>query len=84
MKTIELASAHAPLSKYARRVGRTPFVLMESGKPVAALVSLQNVDWETVSLSANRQFIRLIERSRKRQKANGGISSREMRLRLGK
>jgi hypothetical protein len=38
---------------------------------------------ETVALSANPEFLALIERSRRRQKAQGGISSAEMRRRLG-
>ncbi|GFP20502.1 hypothetical protein HKBW3S03_02005, partial [Candidatus Hakubella thermalkaliphila] len=42
-----------------------------------------NADMETVSLSTNPQFLALIERSRARQQAEGGISSEEMRRRLG-
>jgi hypothetical protein len=38
---------------------------------------------KTISLSTNPQFIAIIERSRARQKAEGGISSDEMRRRLG-
>ena len=37
----------------------------------------------TVSLSTNPQFLALIERSRARQESEGGISSDEMRWRLG-
>ncbi|MGE5445611.1 MAG: hypothetical protein ACM3SR_13630 [Ignavibacteriales bacterium] len=39
-------------------------------------------DLETVTISTNPQFIALIERSRARQKSEGGISSTEMRRRL--
>jgi len=39
-------------------------------------------DLETVTLSTNPQFLALIERSRVRQKSEGGISSTEMRRRL--
>jgi hypothetical protein len=45
-------------------------------------VSIPNADIETVSLSNNPKFIALIERSRARQKSEGGISSEEMRRRL--
>lgn len=38
---------------------------------------------ETISLSTNPQFIELIERLRERRRAEGGISSTEMRRRLG-
>lgn len=51
---------------------------------MAALVSITNADIETVSLSSNPEFIALIERSRAKQKAEGGISTKEMRRRLEK
>jgi hypothetical protein len=38
---------------------------------------------EMVALSTNPQFMALIERSRARHRAEGGISSEEMRRRLG-
>jgi hypothetical protein len=41
------------------------------------------MDMESVSLSTNPQFLALIERSRKRQDAQGSISAQEMRRRLG-
>jgi len=83
MKTLEIAKATAPLAEYARDVSKEPVILTVDGKPVAALVSIENADWETVTLSTHPQFIALIERSRARQKAEGGISSAEMRRRLG-
>ena len=49
----------------------------------AALVAIENTDMETVALSTNPRFMALIERSRTRQKAEGGISSAELRRRLG-
>jgi len=83
MKTLEMAKATAPLAEYARDVNKEPVILTVRGKPVAALVSVENADVETVTLSTHPQFIALIERSRARQKAEGGISSEEMRRRLG-
>ena len=83
MKTLEMAKATAPLAEYARDVNKEPVILTVRGKPVAALVSVENADVETVTLSTHPQFIALIERSRARQKMEGGISSEEMRRRLG-
>ncbi len=83
MKTLEIDRATASLAAYARVAKKEPVIVTVSGKPVAALVSIQNVDWETISLSQNPQFMALIERSRKRQGAEGGISPRELRRRLG-
>ncbi|MGQ9625789.1 MAG: type II toxin-antitoxin system Phd/YefM family antitoxin [Anaerolineae bacterium] len=83
MKTIEVAQATAPLAEYARDLSKEPVILTIGGKPVAALVPIENADLETVTLSTNPQFLALIERSRARQKAGEGISSEEMRLKLG-
>lgn len=83
MKKIEMDKATAPLSKYAREVSKEPMILTDKGKPVAALVPIENADLETVTLSTNLQFLALIERSRARQKSEGGISSEDMRRRLG-
>lgn len=83
MKTLEIGKATAPLGQYARGVRKNPVVVTVRGKPVAALVALENSDLETVTLSVDPRFLALIERSRTRQKAKGGISSQEMRRRLG-
>lgn len=82
MKTLEMTKATAPLAEYAENV-KEPVILTRHGKPVAALVSLEDVDTETVTLSSNPKFMALIERSRKHRKVKGGISSAEMRKRLG-
>ncbi len=83
MKTLEMTEATAPLVEYARDVNKEPLILTIAGKPIAALVAIENADWETVTLSTHPQFLALIEQSRARQKAEGGISSEEMRHRLG-
>jgi len=83
MKRLEMAKATAPLAEYARDVRKEPVVLTIKGKPVAALVSIENTDLETATLSTHPQFLALIERSRARQKAEGGISGVEIRRRLG-
>lgn len=77
MKMVELNKANAPLSEYAQNVSQEPIILTVDGRPVAALVAIENADMETVALSTNPQFLALIERSRHRQKTEGGISSDE-------
>jgi antitoxin (DNA-binding transcriptional repressor) of toxin-antitoxin stability system len=83
MKTLDVTQATAPLADYAQDAGREPVIVTMEGKPIAALVSIENADWETGRLSTHPQFLALIERSRVRQKAEGSISSTEMRRRLG-
>jgi antitoxin (DNA-binding transcriptional repressor) of toxin-antitoxin stability system len=84
MKTVEVAKATLPLSDYTKGIKKEPVIITKEGKPVAALVSITNADIETVSLSNNTKFIALIERSRSRQKSEGGISAEEMRRRFEK
>jgi prevent-host-death family protein len=83
MKSIDMAQATAPLSKYAGRVKREAVIVTEKGRPVAALVSLADADWETIKLSTDPRFGRLIARSRRRHRECGGVSAAEMRLRVG-
>jgi antitoxin (DNA-binding transcriptional repressor) of toxin-antitoxin stability system len=83
MKTIDIGQANDSLSEYAKHAEDLPLVITDHGEPVAALLAVPNADLETVSLSTNPKFIALIERSRQRQATQGGISSEEMRRRLG-
>ena len=83
MKTVEMIEATAPLAEYAQGLNKEPVILTVDGKPFAALVSIEDVDWETITLGSHPEFIALIEQSRARQKAEGGLSSAEMRRRLG-
>ena len=83
MKTVEMKQAMAPLADYARDLDKEPVIVTERGRPVAALMPIENADRETVTLSTNPQFLALIERSRLRHESEGGISSEEMRRRLG-
>ncbi len=82
MKIVEKADATASLAEYAMQIDTGPVIVTDQGRPVAALVPLENTDMETVALSSNRQFIDLIERSRARVQAEGGISSEEMQRRF--
>lgn len=82
MKTIEMDKATSPLAEYAQDIGEEPIIVTLGGKPVAALITLDNTDLETISLGTHPLFIKLIEQSRTRQKKEDGISSAEMRLRL--
>ncbi len=82
MNVVEKTNATASLAEYTDQVENGPIIVTNQGQPVAALVAIENADLETVALSTNRQFIELIERSRARVRAEGGVSSEEMRRRL--
>jgi prevent-host-death family protein len=83
MKVVEQTEAKALLADYAADVAQEPVIVTVNGKPVAALVAIENADLETVSLSTNAAFLALIERSRARHRAEGGLSADEVRRRLG-
>ncbi len=83
MKIVEQAEAKAPLGDCTAGVAQGPVIVTVKGKPVAALVAIENAALETVSLSTNAAFLSLIERSRARHRAEGGLSGEEMRRHLG-
>jgi len=83
MRIVDKAEATGTLAEYALQVGGGPVVVTSGGRPIAALVPIENADLETVALSTDRRFLDLIERSRAHVQAEGGISSEEMRRRLG-
>ncbi len=83
MKTLEMKKATGTLAEYAKKIGEEPIILTVDGKLTAALISIENADLETITLSTNSDFIALIERSRKRYKDDEGISSDEVRRQLG-
>lgn len=82
MKVVETADATATLAEYAAEIANGAVIVTSGGHPVAALVPIENADLETVSLSTNREFLELIERSRARVRVDGGISGEEMRGRF--
>ena len=51
MKTLEIENATASLADYVRN--KEPVIVSRKGKPVAALVPIENADWETASLSTD-------------------------------
>ncbi len=83
MKIVEIAEAQATLAEYASVLTEEPVIITSNGQPIAALVTLENVDMETISLSTNPKFIELIERSRAKRRSESGVSGTEMRRRLG-
>jgi hypothetical protein len=58
-------------------------MLLADAKPVAALPTVEDEYMETLALSVDSKFLDLTERSRRRREMVGGISSDELRLRLG-
>ena len=83
MKKLAKREATGSLAEYVDALGDDALVVTIRGRPVAALVSLENADAETIGLSTNPTFLRLIERSRRQHESRGGVPAAEMRRRLG-
>ena len=64
MKTLELKQASKALAEYASHLGSESIVITSNKKPVAALVSLRGVERESLSLSLNPAFLKIIRRAR--------------------
>jgi len=82
VRKVEVTDATESLATYVRRADAGPVVVTEEGRPVAALVLLEDTDLETVALSTDPEFLELIQASRSRHAQHGGLSSAEMRRRL--
>ena len=82
-QVLEIAQATEPLAKYVEQTARGPVVLTRKGRPVAAIVALENTDMESVALANNPEFWAIIERSRARHRQEGGLSSEEVRRQFG-
>ena len=83
IRAVEISDAVQSLGEYAQQISAGPVVVTKGGQPVAVVVSVENSDMESISLSLNPDFMEIIDRSRARQEKEGGISSEEMRRRFG-
>lgn len=79
MKTIEISTASKPLSDYVKELGDEIIVLTSNKKPIASIISLKNVDRESLSLSTNPEFMEIIEIAREEFRLGRKISLEEMK-----
>ncbi len=79
MKTVDLAEAAKALADYAHALGEVPLILTEDDKPIAALVSLQNVDAESLALSTDPEFLEIIRAARAEAAGGAVVSLKEMK-----
>jgi antitoxin (DNA-binding transcriptional repressor) of toxin-antitoxin stability system len=83
MRTVEISQAADSLPEYGRRKRGETWVLTRRGRPVAAVVPIDDEDYFSMRLANDPRFIEIIERSRARYKATGGTSLAEMRRKYG-
>ena len=82
MKTIELSEVTA-LTPHVLPGSNEPVILTQNGKAIAAILPADEQDVENLLLSVNPNFQAILERSQKRLELEGGLSSAEVRRRLG-
>jgi hypothetical protein len=83
VRTLEITDEGPGLAEIVGLLQNEPLVLTREGRPLAVLLPVKGAALETVSLSLNPQFQAIMLESAKRQHAAGGISTEEMRRRLG-
>jgi len=79
MRTIEISTASKPLSDYANEIDDEIIVLTSNDQPVAAIVSLRNVDKESLLLISNPEFIEIINKARQGFESGRRLSFDEMK-----
>ncbi len=82
MKTVDLSHASKALSAYAKDLDDEPIILLVEDKPVAALVSLKNVDPESLATSTSPEFLRLMQAAREEIESGDFVSLDEMKREL--
>jgi antitoxin (DNA-binding transcriptional repressor) of toxin-antitoxin stability system len=83
VKTIDIADATASLSEYAEKELEEAVVVTRRGKPILALTPIRKGDWESLAVATHPKFLAIVERSRASHKPGTGISTAQMRRRLG-
>jgi PHD/YefM family antitoxin component YafN of YafNO toxin-antitoxin module len=82
MKTIEISTASRPLADYANELD--DFVVLTSdNKPVAAIVSLRNVDPDSVALKRNAEFMEVVAQARRECAEGKTVSLQAMKNEFG-
>jgi antitoxin (DNA-binding transcriptional repressor) of toxin-antitoxin stability system len=85
MKTIEITNENDALTQYTDGLEKGDVVVLtKNDEPVAALVSLEDIDTDSLSLSTNPDFLRIIERSRQSFNEGRTLSADEMRAAVAK
>jgi len=84
VKTVEMGDVADSFADLVRQARTEPIVITLRGKPVAALTAIgANTDIESLVVSNDPRFKALIERSRARNPPGTGLSTAEVRRRLG-
>jgi PHD/YefM family antitoxin component YafN of YafNO toxin-antitoxin module len=79
MKSLELSGSDKRLTEYIQTNSEEPLILTLEGRPVAAVVSLEEVDLESIALANNPYFQEIIESSIKSIETGPNLTIDQMR-----
>lgn len=79
MKTLEITKVKKSLSSYIKGLGNEVVLLTENQEPVAVLISLSNLNRESLLLSMNPDFLEIIEKARQEFKEGKKLSLDKMK-----
>ena len=83
MKAMKLPKEIESFLDVAEAAEEETLVFTKKKRPVAALVSLKKVDRESLALSTNPQFLRIIEAARKEIRAGKTVSLEALEKKYG-
>jgi len=83
MKAMKLPKELQSFLDVAEAAEEETLVFTKKKRPVAALVSLRKVDRESLALSTNPQFLKIIETARKEIRAGKTISLEALKKKYG-
>jgi len=83
MKAMKFPKELQPFLEVAETVEEETLVFTEKKRPVAALVSLRKVDRESLALSTNPEFLKMIETARKEIRAGKTTPLETLERRFG-
>ena len=81
MRSVDISEATEALSEYARAAKNETVVVTRRGKPIAAVVPVDDDAWEDLRVSTDPDFAKIIAQSEERHRREGGISLTELRRR---
>ncbi|TKS61324.1 MAG: hypothetical protein EWM72_00461 [Nitrospira sp.] len=84
MKAIKLPKALESFVAAAETAEEEMLVFTEKKRPVAALVALRKVDRESLTLSTNSEFMKIIENARKEIRTGRTMSLEDIERKLGR
>ena len=73
MKRLPIQEAQTDLARLIDGVRQEPIALTRRGKVCAAIVAMDESDFEAYSLAHNPKFVELIQRSRERARREGTV-----------